>query len=181
MLPDYLAPNLTAVFVGTSVATTSASKKHYYSGRGNKFWEYLYKADLTGASLLSPEDDSKVIGFGLGLTDLVKGRAASSDLLLRSCDYDISGFIDRVRQDQPFVIAFNGKRAAKQVMRCLGYRIRPQLGLADWAIGQSKVYVLPSSSAANANPKHFTPKSSALSWWEEFGEWLRAVRPSHFA
>ena len=31
MLPDVLAPDLVAVFVGTSVSTTSAEEKHYYA------------------------------------------------------------------------------------------------------------------------------------------------------
>lgn len=54
MLPDYLRPRLDVVFVGTSVATTSLSRGHYYSGPGNKFWEFLWDAGLTGERLLVP-------------------------------------------------------------------------------------------------------------------------------
>lgn len=55
MLPDYLEPNLSVVFVGTSVATASAARGHYYAGPGNKFWELLWEAGLTADRMLSPE------------------------------------------------------------------------------------------------------------------------------
>jgi len=49
---------LAAVFVGPAVATASASRGHYYSGPGNKFWELLFDAGLTGERRLVPEQDS---------------------------------------------------------------------------------------------------------------------------
>jgi len=39
VLPDYPAPNLMVVFVGTADGERSASVGHYYAGRGNKFWK----------------------------------------------------------------------------------------------------------------------------------------------
>jgi TDG/mug DNA glycosylase family protein len=89
MLPDYLEDNLAVVFVGTSVATASARRGHYYGGPGNKFWELLWEAGLTGERILSPEQDAWVLRYGIGLTDVVKSLAASSDSLLKSTDYDV--------------------------------------------------------------------------------------------
>lgn len=175
MLPDYLRPDLDAVFVGTSVATASASRGHYYSGPGNKFWEFLWDADLTGERLLVPEQDSMVLEFGIGLTDVVKGRASSSDSLLRASDYDVPGFVSKIDTFKPFVVAFNGKQAAKKVFANFT-KGEPQLGLADWTIGESRVYVLPSSSGSSADPLHFAPKGSKAEWWKEFGAWVRKSR-----
>src|SRR5438309_7398698 len=96
VLPDYLAPNLDAVFVGTSVAAASARRGHYYAGPGNKFWQFLCTAGLTDR-ILRPEEEAALVAYGIGLTDLVKGRFSSSDSLLRSTDHDVGGFLKKMR------------------------------------------------------------------------------------
>ena len=68
MLPDHLKQGLDVVFVGTSVATASASRGHYYAGPGNKFWEFLWEAGLTGERLLITEQDAMVLEYRIGLT-----------------------------------------------------------------------------------------------------------------
>lgn len=112
-----------------------------------------------------------MLEYRIGLTDVVKGRASSSDSLLRSSDYDVPGFIEKMETFEPFTIAFNGKQAARKVFGFLK-KVEPQLGLADWTLGASRVYVLPSSSGSSADPKHYAPKSSKAEWWREFGDWL---------
>jgi double-stranded uracil-DNA glycosylase len=168
VLPDYLASGLRVVFVGTSVATASAGRGHYYAGPGNKFWELLWEAGLTGDRILSPEQDASVLRYGVGLTDLVKQTASSSDSLLRAADYDIDGFIARIEQHSPSCVAFNGREAAKRVARSLR-QPEPDLGAARWRIGASRVHVLPSSSGSSADPRHFATKTSKADWWREFG------------
>src|SRR5437879_218360 len=101
MLRDYLAPELAAVFVGSAVATASASRGHYYAGPGNKFWELIGDAGLTGERVLVPEQDSIILQYGLGLSDLVKGRAASSDSLLRKSDYDVPHLLSKLDKYTP--------------------------------------------------------------------------------
>lgn len=171
-LEDVLAPGLKAVFVGTSVATASASRGHYYSGPGNKFWEFLWDAGFTGDRLLVPEQDRMLLKFGLGLSDVVKGRDASSDALLRVADYDAGGFVRKMEQFAPISVAFNGREAAKRVARHLK-QPEPELGLAEWKIASSFVWVLPSSSGSSAAPSHYLPKSSKVEWWQEFSRWLK--------
>lgn len=175
MLPDYLKEDLDIVFVGTSVATASASRGHYYSGPGNKFWEFLWEAALTGERLLVPEQDANVLDYGIGLTDVVKRRASSSDSFLRSSDYDVPGFIAKIEAFKPFVVAFNGKQAARKVFTALREG-EPQLGVAPFVIGDSRAYVLPSSSGSSADPAHYAPKGSKAEWWREFGMWLQRAR-----
>lgn len=84
MLPDYLTPGLKVVFVGTAAGERSAARGHYYSGRGNRFWELLWAVGLTSDRMLIPEHDAQILDYGVGLTDLVQGVAASTDSKLRA-------------------------------------------------------------------------------------------------
>ncbi len=172
MLPDYLAPNLAVVFVGTAAGERSALRGHYYSGPGNKFWELVWEAGLTGDRILRPERDSEVVSYGFGLTDIAKGVAASTDTKLRAKDYDVSGFLEKIERYRPACVAFNGKTAAGVVAKYLG-EPKPGLGPAPFRVAGALVYVLPSSSGSNNDPSRFAPKSSKAAWWREFGEWLR--------
>jgi double-stranded uracil-DNA glycosylase len=112
MLPDYLRHGLPVVFCGTAAGTASAERGHYYAGPGNEFWLYLAEAGLTPRQL-RPEEDAEVLDFGIGLTDLVKGIASSSDAGL-SGHYDVDGFVGKVGRFQPQWVAFHGKTAARQ-------------------------------------------------------------------
>lgn len=169
ILPDYLAPSLRAVFVGTAVGTTSAARGHYYSGPGNAFWELLYNGSLT-ANRLFPDDDRRLLDYGLGLTDLVKSKAASSDSGLTG--WDIPGFIAKMEKPRPAWIVFHGKEAAKQVSKFLRHGIWTPLGKQEWSISGMPVFVLPSSSAANQNPAVLEGKRSRVEWWKELAKAL---------
>jgi TDG/mug DNA glycosylase family protein len=168
VLPDLLRPGLEVVFVGTSVSTDSAAAGHYYSNPTNKFWELLAASGLAGGKQLRPADDVQLPDLGIGITDLVKGRAASSDSLLHASDYDVHGFLARIEAAAPQVVAFNGSKAADEVSKHLGFG-PSQEGPASWLIGTSRVYRLPSSSAAASIG---TERKTAA--WRAFGDWVRS-------
>ena len=119
LLSDHLSPGLTAVFVGTSVAKISAERGHYYSNPQNRFWELLAATGLLGGDRLGPEDDHRVRDYGIGLTDVVKHRAESSDARLRQEDFGAGAFVDKILLCQPEVVAFNGEKAGTVVARHL--------------------------------------------------------------
>lgn len=167
-LPPILGPELRVLFVGTSVATASSLRGHYYAGPGNQFWRLLAASGLTGNRLFRPEDDSSLPMCGLGLTDLVRRRAASSDALLTAGDFDVPSLLAVVEDHGPAYVAFNGLTAARVVGKFLRNGA-PSLGLASWSIGQSKVYVLPSSSAAACDPRGWAPRKEKVDWWRELG------------
>jgi TDG/mug DNA glycosylase family protein len=175
MLPDLVKPGLGVVIVGTSVATVSAARGHYYSGPTNQFWSLLNTSGLTDGQVLGPEDDARLCEFGTGLSDLVKGRAASSDSMLSAGDFDVAGFISKVEQFRPLVVAFNGKGAAKVLAKAVR-QSAPTLGVCRWAIGSSKVYVLPSTSSAACDPRGWAPKTSKAEWWKELCTFVRDAR-----
>ena len=168
MLPDLLAPNLTVVFVGTSKSTTSSRTGRYYANPQNMFWNLLEATGLAGDKWIGPSRDETLLHHGVGLTDLVPGRAASSDALLTASDYRVLGFIERIEQHAPAVVAFNGEKAAAKVAQHLN-QAKLAEGPATWMIGDSLFYRLPSSSSAHATGGYAAKRAK----WVEFGQWVQ--------
>ena len=165
ILPDFLAPGLRVVFCGTAAGEKSAERGHYYAGPGNDFWRYLFESGLT-PERMEPEDDSRVTEFGIGLSDLAKLVAASSDAGLRG-HYDVERLIRKIEAFKPSWVAFHGKEAAKVVSRTLGQRRRVRLGRQTWLVGGRPVFVVPSASGSNRDPRRLEDKASRLEWFIE--------------
>jgi double-stranded uracil-DNA glycosylase len=140
-LPDLLAYDLKVVFCGTAAGAESARQAAYYAGPGNKFWPTLHKIGLT-PHLLKPSDYGQLLGYGIGLTDLVKD-ASGSDADLESADFDSDGLRAKISEYQPAFLAFNGKRAAQTFLQA-----SLKFGLSQERVGESKIFVLPSTSGA---------------------------------
>jgi TDG/mug DNA glycosylase family protein len=156
-LEDLLRHKLKVVFCGTAAGTVSAERGQYYVGPGNKFWETLYKIGLTKRKM-DPGEYWDVMSEGIGFTDLVKGKSGMDKVLEES---DFKEGRKRLRREiekyQPRVLCFNGKRAAKEYF---GVK-RVEYGLQEERIGETRVFVAPSTSAA------------ARRWWDcEFWEEL---------
>jgi len=146
MLPDYLAPGLRVVLVGTAVGEQSFARGHYYAGRGNSFWRLLHETGFTPARL-TPDDDATLPNFGIGLTDLVKSVAQSHDRGLTE-HYDVPGFTAKIAKYQPTVVAFTSREAGTAVARTVRHK-PPSFGPAAWTVCGRPVFVLPSPSGSN--------------------------------
>lgn len=142
VLPDILEPGLAVVFCGTAASPESARRGCYYAGPGNRFWPVLHAVGLTRREL-APEEFREVTHFGIGLTDVVK-RASGTDAQLPAEAYDVHGFRNKILRFAPRVVAFNGKNAAKAGLG----RTRVGYGRVRERLGDSAVFVLPSTSAA---------------------------------
>jgi double-stranded uracil-DNA glycosylase len=174
MLPDYLAPRLRVVIVGTAAGDASAARGHYYAGRRHQFWKLLYSSELVPLPL-TPDDDGSLPSHGIGLTDLVKTLAQSHDRGLRR-HYAVHEFVDKVGHFAPPWVAFNGLEASRAVAMSLGWP-RPALGEQQWTVAGSRVFVLPSSSGA-ANRGPFAPLTSRLEWWQRLAAELDKAWPA---
>lgn len=141
MLADVLEPGLRVVFCGTAVGTTSARTGAYYARPGNEFWATLARVGLTPRQL-SPHEFRELPQYGIGLTDLAK-TASGVDSHVAASDFDLDAFRRKVEVFSPRVLAFNGKRAADVFFgRAVAY------GRQDQPIGETAVFVLPSTSGA---------------------------------
>ena len=83
----------------------------------NRFWELLDAAGPTNRAGLCSSRDRELTDYGVGLTDLVKVRGASSDGLLESSDYDRSGCIasDRARAPADAIVRVARLRPTKAI------------------------------------------------------------------
>jgi TDG/mug DNA glycosylase family protein len=151
-LPDYLAPGLRLVLIGFNPGLRSAEVGHYYAYPGNRFWDLLGDAGLT-PQRLDPEDDALLLGFGIGLTDIVKRSSGSSGDLspaeLRAGAAELRAKLARFR---PHVAAYGGKG----IYRALAGR--PAGHALDYGLQAGSVvpptidFVLPSPSGRSGLP-----------------------------
>jgi TDG/mug DNA glycosylase family protein len=110
--------------------------------------------------VFEPREQRDLLALGIGLTNAARRTTrGSSDL--RAADF--AGTEERLHaladDLSPRVIAFVGKAAYQGV-----YRERPQHGLQERRIGETALFVLPSTSPANAAVP-----------WEERLRWFRAL------
>lgn len=160
MLPDILHPGLRAVLVGTSGVRGSPHRLHYYDGRGNHFWLLLHESGLTPVRL-EPEDDERLLTYGLGLTDL----------RYRDGEPDLSGLDRRLRRARPTVVAFVSKSAASGYARAAGQRQPRGYGPLSWRVAGRPTFVLPGSSGAN----NAMPIPLRAAMWRDLGDYIEAV------
>lgn len=173
MLPDILERDLAVVFCGTAAGTTSAARGHYYAGPGNEFWRFLYESGLT-PTLLSPQQDKMLPRFGIGLTDVAKNVAQSHD---RGLDpfYDIESLIGKMTEYTPAWIAFHGKEAARVVSRSVGRGREMRYGEQQWRVADARVFVVPSASAANREPRDQERRRKRLDGKDRRVDWFRQL------
>jgi double-stranded uracil-DNA glycosylase len=159
-VPDVLAPGLRVVFCGINPGFRSAAAAAHFANPRNDFWRLLADADLT-PRLLVPEQQWEMLDLGFGLTNAAYRTTKGSGDLRRG---DFAGSAERFERLAgelgPEIIAFVGKAAYEGV-----FRDHPELGLQARRLGATRLFVLPSTSPANAAVPY-----------EERLRWFRALR-----
>lgn len=166
MLRDVLDHNLDVVFCGTAKGKASARLGAYYAGPGNKFYGILYDAGFTSHKL-HPNDCYEINRFKIGLTDLVHTQAGN-DNEIDDESYEVDNFITKIKKYKPKVIAFNSKKGAAFALGFKGITKHVSYGLQEHMIGESRVYVLPSTSGSATR---YWDKT----YWIELKEFINAV------
>ena len=166
VLPDVLTTGLHVVFCGTQAGAASARRGAYYAGPGNKFWKTLFEIGLIPQPL-GPADFPNLPRYGIGFTDVAKGTSGPDTALMRH-HVDVTGFLAKIREHAPAIVAFNGKRAAQAALgeeggRRLAYGLQPSL-----LVG-SRVFILPSTSGAASGYWSIEP-------WRELAALVKETR-----
>jgi TDG/mug DNA glycosylase family protein len=159
-VPDVLGPGLDVVFCGINPGRISADAAAHFANPRNDFWRLLHAVGFTPRQL-APEEQFELLSFGIGVTNAAR-RTTRGSGDLRSPDFaDAAERLERIaRELRPRVIAFVGKEAYRGT-----FGERPDHGLQERRLEESQLFVLPSTSPANA----------AVPWEERLG-WFRGLR-----
>ncbi len=162
-LPDYLAPGLSVLFVGFNPGERSARMGHHYAGRGNQFWNFLYESGLVPERLV-PEQDHRLLEFGMGLTNVVSHWSKSASTL-RAADYRNGApiLLDKVQEYRPRVVVFNGKTAYENFSG-----VSSRLGWQRRSLGVSRIFVLPCTSGRNTS----ATRAAKLRYFRQLAKWV---------
>lgn len=150
-LPDYLKEGLDIIFVGINPGWHSAQVGHYFATQRNRFWPAFNAAGMTPLPL-GPLTDARALEFGIGFTDVVK-RPTHQMGELKAGEFREGAAIlmEKLLRCQPLVACFNGVSGWKNFLRYTDPAApAPALGLQSRPLGGSRVFVLPSTSPANA-------------------------------
>jgi TDG/mug DNA glycosylase family protein len=160
-LPDYLKEGLDIVLVGLNPSLYSARVGHYFANPRNRFWAALDRSGLvdTGvgerqASLIhwTPEQDYRLLEYHIGFTDVVK-RPTPQASGLTAADFRqwVPVLKAKLLQYQPHIVCFHGMVAYKAYLQYAeGAKEKSTLGLQGRTIGNSRIFVVPNPSPANA-------------------------------
>jgi len=167
-VPDVLARGLRVVFCGINPGYVSAAAGAHFANPRNDFWRLLHDAGFT-PRLLTPEEQFEALQFGIGLTNAAARTTRGSGDLRRG-DFDRERLEQVAAELAPPAIAFVGKEAYRGL-----FGERPQLGPQQRTLGDVGLFVLPSTSPANAA----VPYTERLRWFEALRDWLEPVdRPA---
>jgi TDG/mug DNA glycosylase family protein len=165
-VPDVLAPGLDVVFCGINPGRVSAAAQAHFANPRNDFWRLLHAAHFT-SRLYDPSEQFELLTEGVGVTNAAYRTTPGSGDLRRS---DFAGAAERLERIalelQPRWIGFVGKEAYRGA-----FNERPELGLQERALGDTRLFVLPSTSPANAA----VPWFDRVDWFFELAARVRGL------
>ncbi len=149
---------LDVLFCGINPGRFSDAAAAHFANPRNDFWRLLHDAGFT-PRLVDPAEQLELPAFGLGLTNAAYRTTPGSGDLRRG---DFEGSAERLerlaRELGPRFIAFVGKEAYRGA-----FGERPEHGLQERVLGGTRLFVLPSTSPANAA----VPYGERLRWFSE--------------
>ena len=168
-LPDHLGPGLRVIIAGTTRAGALAGRGHYYNGPGNNFWLLLHESGLV-ARMLSPDEDDRLPGYGVGVTDLVRvvDAVAGQEPVSR---WLLADFTAKIAAAAPDAVAFVSKTAASSYARAAGERLPRGYGELSWTVAGRAAFVLPGPSGANNG----MPLPLRIALWRDLVDFLDSL------
>ena len=163
VLKDILKEDLKIIFVGSAASDISASKKHYYANPQNNFWKLLHESGLTDIQL-SPREDSLLLNYGFGLTDVVKIEHGSDSKLSRESFAEGRKPLEaKIKRLNPKIVCFTSKNAFKGFFdkKANSYGLQRQVeGFS------SSIFIVPSPSS-RVMPDRLLDGKNRLQWFQE--------------
>ncbi len=149
LLPDVIAPGLDVLLCGINPGLWSAATGYHFARPGNRFWPALHLGGFTPRQL-GPDEQERLLGYGLGITNLAARATARADELTRE-ELTAGGEVlyDKVVRLAPRWLAVLGVTAFRTAF---GMQ-RAKVGRQEQEFGGAQLWILPNPSGLNA---HFT-------------------------
>jgi TDG/mug DNA glycosylase family protein len=136
----------------------SAAAGAHFANPRNDFWRLLQAAGFT-PRLLEPSEQFELLDYGLGVTNAASRTTPGSGDLRKADFADTAERLEGLAAElKPGWIAFVGKEAYRGA-----FGERPELGVQDRGFDDTRLFVLPSTSPANAA----VPWQERLRWFRE--------------
>lgn len=163
-VPDVLAPGLACVFCGINPGRVSDAAAAHFANPRNDFWRLLHDAGFTPRRY-EPQEQFSLLELGYGVTNAAYRTTPGSGDLRRG-DFDLGRLATTAQGLRPRAIAFIGKEAYRGL-----FGERPELGPQLRTLRPAGLFVLPSTSPANAA----VPYGERLDWFRALRTWLEPV------
>jgi double-stranded uracil-DNA glycosylase len=155
------------LFCGINPGRVSAAAGAHFANPRNDFWRLLHAAGFT-RRLLTPPEQFELLQDGIGVTNAASRTTPGSGDLRKA---DFAGAAERLERLaatlKPAWIGFVGKEAYRGA-----FGERPHLGVQERRLRDTRLFVLPSTSPANAA----VPWADRLRWFRTLAD-LSAPQP----
>lgn len=105
---DIIQENLKILFIGYNPGLRSEETGHHYAGYSNRFWKLLFDSGLIPVPL-RPEDDERMLEYGMGSINLVDRATRKADEIARE-EFDRGRIIlvEKIKRYKPRILCFEG-------------------------------------------------------------------------
>lgn len=153
-LPDFLQRDLSILSIGLNPSINSVKAGFYFATPTNRFWKALNQSELVSESVSPGLDGHYALlnEYEVGFTDVVKRPTpGASDLRAADFRYWAPLLEQKLLDLKPRVAWFHGKVAYTRFLKMTGRSDKDiSWGAQNLHIGQSKIFVSPNPSPANA-------------------------------
>jgi double-stranded uracil-DNA glycosylase len=168
-LPDVLDDGLRVLFCGINPGRVSAAVGAHFANPRNDFWRLLHAAGFTPRPL-EPCEQLELLRYGVGVTNAAARTTRGSGDLRKG---DFAGAAQRLEAlalaMRPAWIGFVGKEAYRGA-----FGERAAFGEQERRLGSTRLFVLPSTSPANAA----VPWTERLRWFAELAGLSLPAQPT---
>jgi TDG/mug DNA glycosylase family protein len=144
--------------VGINPGRFSDAAAAHFANPRNDFWRLLHAAGFT-SRLYEPSEHFALHAEGIGVTNAAPRTTPGSGDLRRADFADSAARLEKIAQElKPGWLGFVGKEAYRGT-----FNERPELGLQERTLAETRLFVLPSTSPANAA----VPWKERLRWFHD--------------
>jgi TDG/mug DNA glycosylase family protein len=144
--PDLLRPGLLLLFCGYNPSLLSGQTGHHYAHPGNRFWRVLFASGITDR-LYAPQEDVRLLDFGIGFTNLCpRPTRRADDLTREEIRAGAAALKTRLERYKPRAVAYTGIGVYKwfRATSRASWGVQP-----DSAVEEVTDVVVPSPSGLN--------------------------------